>query len=273
MTLKRTYSLNSRKITHHYGDLLKTCLCVLLVLLVICGLIGLTLFIVKKSQSNSEENYGHIDYHVGSNNEVVQTNLKLIRHPGIRNDYMLTSVEDKMVATSNTAEFTSTTIESPISTSTMSPKEVPARYLIINTTKTIEVSDYSTDGSSNDQLTTKSVSNKDYFVKRSTDKDIVNDAPHVDYIDAYIQSSGEISSERPTDTDKNTTPKTGLEAQRCSTNVCKQSTSRMLALVNHTAAPCEDFYLYACGGFEINHFKEFSVNDHILESLPGLKRI
>lgn len=270
MTLKSTYHLNTRTITHHNDNLPKMCVCVLLVLLVICGIIGLTIFIVKNAQSNLDENSGRFDYFV-ENDKILQNKQKT-QHPGIRNDYTLTSVEGKVVATSNTAEFTST-IESPLSTSTMSPKDVPARFLIVNTIE-ISKSDYSTADSSNDyvRLTTKSDVDKNYLVKRSTDKDIVNDAPDKSYIDAYIQSTRKRNTEGSTEKEIITTPITGLEAQTCKTNICKQSASRMLALLNHSAAPCEDFYTYACGGFEINHFKEFTVNDNIIESLPGWKR-
>ncbi|KAJ6647360.1 COP9 signalosome complex subunit 2, partial [Pseudolycoriella hygida] len=36
---------------------------------------------------------------------------------------------------------------------------------------------------------------------------------------------------------------------------------------------CEDFYSYACGGFQINHFKEFTVNEYVLESLPDISTL
>ncbi|XP_012525662.1 neprilysin-1 [Monomorium pharaonis] len=38
----------------------------------------------------------------------------------------------------------------------------------------------------------------------------------------------------------------------CTTGHCKYIASRMLSYMNHSVDPCEDFYEYACGGFEAN---------------------
>lgn len=548
MTLKRIYNLKNQRITHRHENLSKMCVCISLVLLVLCGIIGLAVYFVKNAQSNSDEKYGQTNYHDVGNNNVQQVNKNYIRHKGVRKNYESNSVAGKAVATSNTAEFISTTIESPLSTSTMSPKDVPARFLTVTTINTIDIStsdysavssndyvqiitemevdksstesvlmndpattldgystkrtevptdtnnsitpktvkagstnyyvksksttesgvdknstesalmndgattldDYSTKntegptdtdqsttqetetaGSTNDyvQSTTESGVDKsstekasindvsitlddystkhteepshtdqsttpetvtagstnDYFQstsesgvdKSSIESVSMNDAATTlddystknaeaptdtgqsttpervtasstnDYVKSttesgvdkssietvsendvatklndysikntegptdtdqsttpetiaagstnnYVQSTTEsggaesapmsdagttandystITTEGPSDTDQSTTPKTTFDVQSdihtCSTSLCKQSTSRMLALMNHTAEPCNDFYSYACGGFDLNDFKEFTVNDNILKSLPG----
>ncbi len=262
------------------------CICILLVLFVICGLILTTVFIVKNLQSNSEEKHGIIDYLDVGNNEILETNKKLTRHPDIKNDYFLTSVEGNAATTSSTLEYTAATIESPLSTSTMSPKDIPPRFLIVNTVSAIDISnsDYSTASSTNDyfQSTTKGKIDKSLNIKRSTEMDFRDEPITIDddLINAYLQwtrmmNDEEAAMKGATDIDINEST-TQLETQEnhqtCTTNSCKQSTSRMLALINHTAKPCDDFYSYACGGFEINHFNEFTVNDNVLELLPGLKQ-
>lgn len=280
MTLKRIYNLRNQRITNRHDDLSKMCVCILLVLCVICGLIGLTIYFVKIAQSNLIKEYGHVNYHDVGNNQISQTKNK---RPDVKTDYLLTSVEGTIVATSNTAEFTSTTIESPLSTSTMSPKDVPPRFLILKTINAIDIShsDYSTAGSTNDYVQFTAESVVDSLVKRSTRTDLMDDAPitvNGNFIDEYLHDNSgreptteKLHSVEHIDKYVNTTPKTKLDVhhQTCTTELCKQSSSRMLALVNHTAKPCEDFYSYACGGFDINHFKEITVNDNVLESLPG----
>lgn len=41
----------------------------------------------------------------------------------------------------------------------------------------------------------------------------------------------------------------------CDKNSCKKSASKMLALMDHSVEPCNDFYKFSCGGMKINHLE------------------
>lgn len=62
----------------------------------------------------------------------------------------------------------------------------------------------------------------------------------------------------------------------CETNACKKSASKMLALMDHTADPCEDFYKFSCGGMKINQMEQLADENYLgieIEELPDDKEI
>lgn len=334
---KRLYNLQNQRLIRGQENVWKMCCCIFLVLFVICGLIGLTAFIVKNVPSISKDKHDPINYHAEGNNQNSGSHDNFKQHPNIKTNYISTTEDNNKVATSHTAEFTATSIESPLSTSTMSSKDIPTRFLTVST-MTYSSSDNEKAGSTNYdvRLTNKNKNVENTFVKRSTKSDFVSYEPTTKLDDNIGSSSmdratrsdfmtdkpntrddGNVDSSRvkrstksdfvsaepitPDDdldlllqwtaitfnkeqsvegksteklTDTKTTPTTSydfqLNDQICNTNLCKQSTSRMVALMNHSADPCDDFYSYACGGFDINHFKEFSVDDNVLESMSGI---
>ncbi|EFN77756.1 Neprilysin-2 [Harpegnathos saltator] len=76
------------------------------------------------------------------------------------------------------------------------------------------------------------------------------------YTSAFNSSTSSMSRTNITSFYNNMTttvsPLPDEEKDICNTEHCKRIASKMLSYMNHLVDPCDDFYEYACGGFEAN---------------------
>lgn len=92
-------------------------------------------------------------------------------------------------------------------------------------------------------------------------------------------SSTSIGKSTPEQQDQQTQPNTSTvkppdivrqpPKRECTTLSCKRSASQMIAMMDHGADPCEDFFQYSCGGSVHNHIKGNTPDEELLKTLPG----